>query len=432
MKKLHAVDVTTLNEVADLKLPDHVSLALKDVTDTAKEGLLALAVTTGLSVLGELLEQEATAIVGERGKHKSDRSAYRHGQANGSVALGGRLVSVDRPRVRAADGSGEIALCTYERFRDEDPFTEVIMQRMLAGVSSRRYRRTGEPVGNKIERKAKATSKSAISRRFIERTRSALSELLSRRLDSLDLVALQIDGVHLSDHCCVAALGICLDGTKVPLGVWEGSSENARVATDLLVDLVERGLNADRGLLIVIDGSKALRRAALDVLGQKAAIQRCIRHKERNVLDYLPMRQRPWVQLKLRAAYRETNHAKAKESLQALADHFDRSYPSAAKSLREGLDETLTVTRLGIGGSAKLTLSSTNPIESMFEIVRSTQRNVKRWRSGDMRLRWTAAGMLEAERQFRRLPGYRELPKVRCAIEDELHLNEEVAIVQAA
>ena len=290
---------------------------------------------------------------------------------------------------------------------------------MLAGVSTRRYRRTQEPVGAEVEQGARSTSKSAVSRAFVERTRAALGELMSRRLDDVRLAVLMLDGIELKGRTNIVALGISTDGIKIPLGLWEGSTENATVATALLSDLVERGLDPEQGMLFVVDGAKALRKAIRAVFGE-APVQRCIRHKERNVLDHLPERDRPAVKRRLRAAWAEHDHARALDRLQTLAGELERTHPGAAGSLREGMTETLTLTRLGIRDNLKRTLESTNPCESMIECVRRTSRNVKRWQSGEMALRWTAAGMLEAERQFRRIIGYRDLAKLAVAIERDL------------
>ncbi len=291
---------------------------------------------------------------------------------------------------------------------------------MLCGVSTRRYGRTQEPVGEEVEQDAASTSKSAVSRTFVERTREALSELMARRLDDVRLAVLMLDGIELKGRTNVVALGITTEGVKIPLGLWEGSTENAAVATALIADLVERGLDTSQGVLCVIDGGRALRRAIRDVLGEHTPVQRCVRHKERNVLDHLPERERQAAQRRLRRAWAREDHDRALEELRSLAGELDRAHPGAAGSLREGLEETLTLTRLGIKGSLKRTLESTNPCESMIEIVRHTQRNVKRWRDGEMALRWTAAGMLEAERQFRRIVGYRDLAKLATAVEREV------------
>jgi len=387
-------------------------------------------VGVGLGVLCELMEEEVTEVVGERGRHDPERVAVRHGHEAGEVTLGARRVGIERPRVRAADGSGEVALSVYRHFADRDPLSRIVLERMLAGVSCRRYGRTGEPVGAEVEAEARGVSKSAISRTFIERTRQALGELMARRLDDVRLAVLMLDGIELKGRTNIVALGITSDGVKIPLGLWEGSTENATVATALLSDLVERGLDTAQGVLCVLDGSKALRKAVRDVFGERCPVQRCVRHKERNVLDHLPERDRALVRRRLRQAWDDADHARALDRLEQLAAELSVSHPGAAASLVEGMAETLTLTRLGITGQLRRTLASTNPIESMIECVRRSARNVKRWSSGEMALRWTAAGMLEAERQFRRIIGYQQLAKLALAIERELVVpatTEEVA-----
>jgi transposase-like protein len=401
-------------------LPVRVQEALGELVGAAREGLLALSVGVGLGVLAELMEEEVDEVVGPKGRHDRDRVAVRHGHEAGQVTLGGRRVAVERPRVRSADGSRELPLQTYQHFADRDPLTATVMERMLANVSTRRYRRTQEPVGEQVEQGARSTSKSSVSRAFVERTRRALGELMGRRLDDVRLAVLMLDGIELKGRVNIVALGITTEGVKLPLGLWEGSTENATVATALLSDLVDRGLDSAQGILFVIDGSKALCKAVRTVFG-KAPVQRCIRHKERNVVDHLPEAEQNAVRRRLRQAWAEPSHSRALEQLRRLARELDRDHPGAAGSLREGLEETLTLTRLGIGGSLKRTLESTNPCESMIEIVRRTQRNVKRWSSGEMALRWTAAGMLEAEQQFRRIIGYKNLATLVVAIENELN-----------
>ncbi len=400
----------------EIVLPERVQEALGQLVGSAKEGLLALSVGVGLGVLAELLEEEVVEVVGAKGRHDPDRVAVRHGHESGEVTLGGRRVQVERPRVRSADGCAEVRLQTYEHFADRDLLSRVVLERMLAGVSTRRYQRTAEPVGSKVEQQARSTSRSAVSRSFVERTRRSLGELMSRRLGDVRLAVLMLDGLELQGRTNVVALGITTEGVKIPLGLWEGSTENATVATALLSDLVERGLDPEQGILFVIDGAKALRKAIRAVFGE-APVQRCVRHKERNVTDHLPERDRPPVKQRLRRAWALDDHARALEQLRLLAGELEHAYPGAAGSLREGMEETLTLTRLGVTGSLKRTLESTNPCESMIEIVRRTQRNVKRWSSGEMALRWTAAGMLEAERQFRKIIGYRDLATLVIAIE---------------
>ena len=410
-------------------LPERVQEALGQLVGAAKEGLLAFSVGVGLGVLAELLEEEVAEVVGAKGRHNAKRSAVRHGHESGEVTLGGRRVAVERPRVRSADGSEEIRLQTYEHFASRDALARVVMERMLASVSTRRYARTGEPVGSEVEAKERSTSKSSVSRTFIERTRRSLGELMSRRLDDVRLAVMMLDGLELQGRTNVVALGITTEGVKIPLGLWEGSTENATVATALLADLVERGLDPEQGILFVIDGAKALRKAIRNVFGE-APVQRCVRHKERNVIDHLPERDRPPVKQRLRRAWALEDHARALDQLRQLAGELERSYPGAAGSLREGMEETLTLTRLGVRGNLKRTLESTNPCESMIECVRRTSRNLKRWQSGDMALRWTAAGMLEAERQFRRIIGDRDLAKLSVAIERDLDRHRQPNVAQ--
>jgi putative transposase len=401
-------------------LPERVQEALGRLVGAAREGLLALSVEVGLGVLRELLEEEVDELVGPKGKWNPDRTAVRHGHESGEVTLGGRRVPVKRPRARTADGESELPLATYEHFAERDPLEEVVLERMLAGVSTRQYRRAQEPVGEQVETDARSTSKSAASRMFVARTRDRLWKLMNRPLSDLRLAVIMLDGIELHGYTNIVALGITTEGEKLALGLWEGSTENAAVAGALLSDLVDRGVDVEQGLLFVIDGSKALRKAIRRVFGNDVPVQRCTQHKERNVLDHLPERDRPAVKTRLRRAWKETDHQSALEQLNTLALELDHAHPGAAASLREGLEETLTVTRLGITGKLKLTLQSTNPCESMISTVRVIHRNVKHWSSGDMCLRWTAAGMLEAETRFRKVEGYRGLATLAVKIEQDL------------
>jgi transposase-like protein len=404
-------------------LPERVQEALGQLVGAAKEGLLSLSVAVGLGVLSSMMEEEVDDVVGPKGKWNRERTAVRHGHEGGEITLGGRRVEVRRPRMRTAEGEHEVPLQTYEHFADRDPMSRVVLERMLAGVSTRRYRRTQEPVGEQVEVRARSTSKSAVSRTFVERTRTALAGLMSRQLADLRLAVMMLDGIELKGRMMIVALGITTEGVKIPLGLWEGSTENATVATALLSDLVERGLDPEQGMLFVLDGSKALRKAVRSVFGE-VPVQRCVWHKERNVMRHLPERDRPQVKTRLRKAWRETDYQRALEQLTRLADELEHTHPGAAGSLREGMDETLTVIQLGIKGKLKRTLESTNPAESMIDTVRTTQRNVKNWSSGEMGLRWTAAGMLEAEKQFRKVIGYTQLPQLAVAIERRLHLSQ--------
>ena len=293
------------------------------------------------------------------------------------------------------------------------------MDRMLAGVSTRKFARVGEPVGEQVQRTATSTRKSTVSELFIEKTRTALYELMARRLDDARLAVMMLDGLEIAGRVHVVALGITTEGVKVPLGLWEGSTENATLARSLLADLVDRGLDPGQAILFVLDGGKALRRAIKDVFGEYALVHRCHRHKETQCVRSAARARPPCkVLARIRGAWalKDAGGGRA-ATRQAPGLRAPASWPDAATSLREGMPETLTLMRLGITGRLAKTLSSTNPIESMIEIVRHTQRNVKRWQDGDMRKRWTAAGMLQAEQQFRRIVGYTDLSKLVIAIE---------------
>ena len=417
MKKVSGPQVVTQAEALERPLPAQIQEALGELVGAAREGLLALSVGVGLSVVHSLMEAEVCEVVGPKGKHNPQRTAKRHGHERGSMTLGGRRVQVSRPRIRTADDERELPVETYDYFAERNPLTVVVMNRMLAGVSTRKYAGVGEPVGEEVERDSRSTGKSTVSELFVERTKTALGELMGRSLADVRLAVMMLDGIDIAERTHVVALGISTDGVKIPLGLWEGSTENATLARSLLADLVERGLDPEQAILFVIDGGKALRRAIKDVFGEHALVHRCHRHKERNVTDLLPERDRPQVLAKIRGAWALKDPGLAEQRLERLACELDRTWPDAAGSLREGLEDTLTLMRLGITGQLAKTLCSTNPCESMIEIVRHTQRNVKRWQDGDMRRRWTAAGLLVAEQQFRRIIGYRDLAKLAIAIE---------------
>src|SRR4051794_19896389 len=386
-----------------------------------REGLLALAVGTGLQVMAAIMEADVTAACGPKGRHDPERTAVRHGHGGGSVTLGGRRVPVERPRMRAVDGSGELPVASYELFSDTEILGRMALDRMLAGLSTRRYPAALEPIGARTEQAATTTSRSAVSRRFVAQTQTALAELLAADLSALDLVALDlvafmVDGVHFGEHTCVVALGLDIDGTKHPLSLVEGSTENATLVTELIVGLRERGLDVTRPILAVLDGSKALRRAVLDVF-DRPVIGRCQLHKIRNVEDHLPEKLRTTVASRMRRAYHADSALAAEAELCALAAELDRTHPGAAASLREGMSETLTVLRLNVPPTLARTLRSTNAVESMISICRTHASNVKNWRDGTRALRWCAAGMVEAGKQFRRVNGHMHLRSLRDTLE---------------
>ncbi len=419
MKKVPHPRIVRKQYIQQVDLPDQVTVALTELADAAKEGLLAFSVGVGLAVMDELLQEEVAGRVGPRGKHNPERTANRHGEEVRQVTLGGRRVEIARPRVRTTTGK-EVELQSYKAFACRDLLTEAALTRMLAGLSTRRYEAGLEPIGPVA---SCGTQKSAISQRFVEGTQRKLDALLSRDLSELDLVAIFMDGLSLGDHCCVVALGVDSQGKKHPLGLWEGSTENKTVCHELVSHLVERGLNPERARLFVIDGGKAIRAAVIAHFGRLAVMQRCRLHKRRNVLDHLPEGERSFIGKKLDRAWGHTDARQAEVELRALARSLEVKHPGAATSVLEGLEETLAVTRLGLPPSLLKTFKSTNPIESMISVGNTVTRNVKRWRDGKMVLRWTAAGMLEAEKQFRRVRGYRELPLLKSA----LRQHEEVS-----
>jgi putative transposase len=403
-------------------LPDAVSVAVSELAGELEEGLLAFAVGAGLQVLGAILDAEVTALAGPKGRHDPQRSAVRHGSDDGLVTLGGRQVSVTRPRVRTADRSSELALPTYELVSSTEVLGRMAMERMLAKVSTRRYGAALEPVGTGVEARSRGTSRSAVSRRFVAATETALAELKAADLSGLDLVALMVDGVHFAGHCCVVALGIDIDGTKHPLAVVEGDTENATLVTELLVGLRDRGLDVTRPVLCVLDGAKALKAAVLAVFDHPV-LARCQLHKIRNVKGYLPDNAAQVVERRMRAAYRNPDPLAGQGDLEALAKELERQHPGAAGSLREGLAETFTVARLRVPPTLARTLRSTNAVESMIEICRDHSRNVKRWDGGSMALRWCAAGLLEAKKQFRRVNGHLHLKALRVALDEHVGVN---------
>lgn len=409
-------------EEAALVLPHNVSVVLGDLAGQLQEGLLAFAVGAGLQVVQSMMDHEVEILAGPKGRHDPDRVAVRHGRDDGLVTLGGRQVPISRPRVRSADRTSEVALSTYDCFASTELLGRMAMEKMLAKVSTRRYGSGLEPVGAAVEAASRGTSRSAVSRRFVAATETALAELMAADLAGLDLVALMVDGVNFAGHCCIVAVGIDIDGVKHPLGVVEGDTENATLVTGLLVGLRDRGLDVTRPILCVLDGAKALA-AAVKAVFDHPVIARCQLHKIRNVKRHLPDKVARMVERRMRAAYRKPDPLAGQGDLEALAKELDHSHPGAAGSLREGLAETFTVARLRVPPTLARTLRSTNPVESMIEICRDHSANVKRWESGTMALRWCAAGLLEAKKQFRRVNGHLHLRALRAALDEHARIT---------
>jgi transposase-like protein len=398
--------------IAAVESPTLRSLPLVELLVDTKTELFELMIRSGLRVLDAMLEEDRTALCGPRYAHQVARSASRAGTVPSEVVLGGRKVTVARPRVRAA--GREVPLPTFQTLAQEDPLNRRVVEQMLVGVATRQYARSLEPVPTGVV--SRGTSKSSVSRRFVAKTTAQLRAWQSAPLDELDLVALLLDGVHIGEHCLVVALGIAADGQKHALGLWEGATENAAVCQSLLANLQSRGLRTDRSLLVILDGALALHKATRAVFGEAALIQRCQVHKLRNILDHLPERQRPWVQAVVRRAYQATDITVATRLLTDLAKRLDDEHPSAAGSVREGLDETLTVLSLHLSARLQRSLVTTNAAESLLSRTRHVKRNVKRWRGGQMMLRWVAAGVLEAVKGFRRLKGHADMPRLVAAL----------------
>ena len=387
-------------------------LPLVDILIDTQAELQELVVASGLKVLEAMLEDDRVAVCGPRYAHQPERQAYRAGHAPSQVVLGGRKVAIRRPRARRA--GTEVPLPTVRAFTDADPLNRRVVDQMLIGVATRQYARSLDPLGADVT--TRGTSKRAVSRRFVAQTQAQLDAWRATPLDALDLAGLLIDGVHVGGHCIVVALGIDKTGAKHPLGLWEGATENATVCQGLLTTLASRGLRTDRSLLVIVDGAKALDTAVTQTFGRGAVVQRCQVHKGRNILEHLPEAQRPWVTAILRRAYTHTNVKTAKRLLQDLARRLDTAYPSAAASVREGLDETLTVLGLGLSERLQRSLATTNAIESLLSRTRHLKRNVKRWRGGTMVLRWVAAAVLEAAKGFRRVKGRKDMPTLVAAL----------------
>lgn len=388
------------------------------VLETATQGLKHLCTVMGMEVMRQLMELDATHLAGEKGRHNASREAYRHGHEQTKVVLDGRKQSVEKPRVRSKNGS-ELPLSSLAWFQAEDALNEEIMRSLLCGVSTRKYRRI--VLGD--DERGSCTSKSEVSRRYIASLQTLMDTFFNRPLDD-DYVAVMIDGMSVSDMSIIAAMGIKSDGRKQVLGLIAGATENSAVIKDLLADLMERGLSKDTPRLFVLDGAKALRKAVSDTFGKMAVIQRCQVHKKRNVLSYLPQSEQANVSLTISKAYLEFDYDKANNLLHALADNLENRYPNAAASLREGLEETLTVHRLKIPGILRKTLSNTNAMESANSVAASQVRRIANWRDGEMILRHFAAAFLEAEASFRRVSGYREIPFLVSALAFETSLSQ--------
>jgi len=385
-------------------------LAHVDIERLLRENLHGFAVDFALILVRELLEDELRERCGNRYERSVERMARRHGKQRGSVVIAGRKVPIDKPRARGAEG--EIESRIYSLLNRPDAMPEAVLRRLVNGVSCRDYNDVLDPFteGFGVER-------SSVSRSFVEASEELLDKFARRRFEADKYLIVYVDGIEYGGEMMVVAMGVNHNGIKQLLGVRQGATENSEVCKDLFQSLVERGLTVNRPTLFVIDGSKALRKAIVSHFGEYAFIQRCQVHKKRNVKAYLSDSTWEDISSLLSAAYNETDYERALNKLRKAAEWLERINPSAAESLREGMEETLTVIRLGVPEELRKTLATTNPIESALSVTRARTGRVKRWRPGDMRLRWCSAGLLEAERRFRRVRGYNQLNQLETALQ---------------
>lgn len=389
---------------AEGSLAVQMVLPMAEMMGWLRKGVGELVRQAGLQLMDLMMQEEVRELAGERNQRLPARTAHRWGNERGYCVVMGQKVPIERPRVRTTDDQ-EVRLGSYEMFHRGEPLTETVWEKLMLGLSTRKY---GEAVRQFTE--AYGLEKSAISEHFIEASRAKLQKLLERRLDKTRLCALLIDATPFQGQQIVAALGIDEYGRKMILGIRQGATENATVVGELLGDLVERGLDFSEPRLYILDGGKALSAAVKKHAGESAAIQRCQVHKRRNVLDHLTDEQKPAIAKKLNAAYALEDYTAAKQALETLHRELMDLNPSAARSLGEGMQETLTVHRLHLPTQLRKTMASTNVIESAFSIVEQVCKNVKRWHGGDQRERWVGSGLLVAEKQFRRITGYKLIP----------------------
>jgi putative transposase len=408
-------------QLVDLPKPTtvQISLPLLQAFENIENSFFALCINAGQQVLGAMMEQDREELCGPRWKRDPDRSAGRAGTTKSEITLGGRRIPIPRPRVRSQAGK-EVELPSFTFAANRDPLDRHALNAVACGISSRKYARSLEPLPEEIE--DRSTSKSSVSRRYVALTTKQMTSWLTTPVGDRHFPIVMIDGIHLGDHLVLIALGIDFEGKKQVLGLREGHTENGRVAKALLRDLVLRGLDPERARLFVVDGALALSSAIRTVFGSLGAIHRCQIHKERNILGHLPERLHESVKSVLREAWKLSDAAVAKRRLERLASSLEAEHPGAAASVREGLDETLTLQRLGVSGRLYTKLRSTNAIENLNSGVATYSRNVKRWQGGRMVVRWVSAAIVEAEKKFRRVQGWRDIEKlvrVLDALEDK-------------
>jgi transposase-like protein len=392
-----------------------------------QDSLTGFATEMGLKVAQLLLEDEVSQRCGLRYERTPERTVTRYGHQRGVAVIAGQKLPIPRPRMRYTRQCGEADLETYTRLQSPDAMPKSVLKRLVRGVSCRDYAGVVD-----LAREGFGVRKSSVSRWFVKASADEVRQLCERRFDGVRVPVIYLDGVQYAGETMTVALGVLEDGAKRVLGIRQGATENAAVCTALIEDLQERGLDTSEPTLLVLDGSKALHAAVKRVWGRNALIQRCQVHKKRNVREHLP--EKHWEELsrQLHAAYNETDYDEALKRLRMTARWLDRLNPDAAASLREGMEETLTVVRLDVPDLLRRTLATTNPIESAFSVAQNVTRRVKRWREGDMRRRWCVAGLLRAESKFRRVKGYRHMSELlrvldRLVLGKGLDENQKIA-----
>jgi len=400
-----------------LELP----LPVVDVIESIPEVIRELSQEAGFLLMSAAMHSECERIAGPKGSKNPLRRANWWGSDLSPVYYDRQKVLIERPRLRGKDNK-EIALDTYMALKNPRGMRDTVLKNMILGISSRNYEEAVEGV-----MKGYGIRKSSVSRHFVQATAEQMREFLERDLSGLDLVALFIDGIEFKGQLLVVALGLDKGGRKHVLGLWQGATENSSVCTRLLEDIVRRGLDIGKDYLFVLDGSKALRSAVAKMFGADVAVQRCHQHKRRNVREHLPKEHQAAIDARIAAAHNMTDYDAARKSLELTVRYLEKLNPSAASSLKEGLEETLTVHRLGVTGLLRKTVSTTNPIESCFSLTRAVTGRVKRWRGGDMVQRWAVAALLRAEKKFRRVKGYREIPKLALSLQQKSLDRKEVA-----
>jgi transposase-like protein len=418
--RLH--DVFTVEGLRQMLLP-----LVTGAADT-RRGLMEWSNAVGVEALKGIFLDDAVRIVGPLNKHQAVRMHHHWGWTPTALEFGGRRVSVPRPRVRQR-GGGEVMLPMVRHLQSFDPLPERVLNQILLGVSTRGYDASIPPPPSGT--RSRGTSRSAISRQLVRRMTAGMRAELAQPLDGVKLIAMMVDGIGIADHTIVVALGVTMDGTKIPLGLWQGSTENHTICTELLNNLASRGLKVDEPLLCVIDGGKGIRKALRDVFGDLAVIQRCQIHKRRNVRDHLPKNRQVSVDRQLRDAYASATVVLARKRLRQLLSWLERNgEDGAAGSLREGMEETLTVIKLDLPPNLRSFFATTNAIENLMGVIRKTTRNVKRWRSASMAKRWVSVAISQARSSFRRIKGHKNLPVLVAnlrSLRQELDHQEQVS-----